>query len=132
MNKERKKLYNSKLLFLGVISLIIIFGIILIGTLSGRYTFWLKRWKGSVVLGISDKLPLKTTENIEQLLEGVVSKTQEEVAKRVIESQAKIKTSLEKEISSMTRSQVEAFQLKICRDWGVISLSPTPTGSVGQ
>ena len=123
MKRESKKLYNSKLLILGIISLIIIFVVVLIGTLSGRYSFWLKKWNGSIVLGISDKLPIvKTSENVEKLLEEAVSSTKEGVAKKVIESQEKFKLSLEKEIASMTSSQIRSFQLKLCKDWGVMSV----------
>ena len=88
MKRESKKLYNSKLLILGIISLIIIFVVVLIGTLSGRYSFWLKKWNGSIVLGISDKLPIvKTSENVEKLLEEAVSSTKEGGAKKGIEGQ---------------------------------------------
>ncbi|OGG03974.1 hypothetical protein A2W14_05945 [Candidatus Gottesmanbacteria bacterium RBG_16_37_8] len=129
MKKENKKLYNKKLLVLAIISLIIIFFIVFIGTLSGRYTFWLKRWNGSLVLGINDKLPLSkiASENIENLLEGAFDSTKKEVSKKVIESQEKLKTSLEKEISSMTSSQIRAFQLKLCQDWGITGTTSATT-----
>ena len=72
-----------------------------------------------MVLGISDKLTFPKSDDMEKILEGAVSKTREEVGKKMTESQEVIKSKLEKEISSMTDSQIKNFQRKLCQDWGI-------------
>ena len=125
MREKEKKLYNRKLYLLAVLSLIIIAAIVALGTISGKYRFFLKKGEGSIVLGISDKLPFSqlSADNIENLLEESVSTTKEGVAQKLTEYEVKLKDSLQKEITDLTNSQIQAVKEKICRDWGVV---PTP------
>src|SRR3989344_6115872 len=102
-----KKPNNKILLYLGILSLFIIIAIVTAGTLQGQYNFFLKRGTGSIVLGIS-------ADNIENTLEGIVSQARGEISKKAIEAEGKIKTSIEKEVSDFTSSQIKSIQLKIC------------------
>ena len=122
MIKEVKRPQNRILFTLAKISLLVILIIVAIGTLSGRYTFFLKRNNGSVVLGISEKLPLNKIkpEIVEQALQGAVSSTKSEISKKALEVEDKLKASLEKEISELTSAQIKSIQTKICRDWGIV------------
>ncbi|OGG06000.1 hypothetical protein A3D05_03440 [Candidatus Gottesmanbacteria bacterium RIFCSPHIGHO2_02_FULL_40_24] len=135
MIKEMKKPYSKPLLFLAVISLLLVTGIITAGILTGKYTFLVKKEKGSLVLGVFNKLPLSgvNSKGIENILERAYESTKNDVAKKVSEAEGQLKSSLEKEISSYTESQIRSVQEKICRDWGIsaststtITANPTP------
>lgn len=128
MIKETKKTQNKLLLFLGVLSLLIIFFIVASGTLKGRYTFFFKRGSNSIVLGLSDKISIpKSAEKAEKILEGIVSSSKSELSKKVIEAEGNLKTTLEKEVSELTSAQIKAIKMKVCQDWGVLNATPTVT-----
>lgn len=118
-----KKPNNRILLVLAIVSLLIIFSVVTIGTLNGRYTFFLEKNKGSIVLGIADKLPFKnfSSEGIENTLEDFTAQTRGLISKKAAEAEGQLKSSLEKELTELTSSQIKSIQTKICRDWGVIS-----------
>lgn len=116
MEKKEKKPGKVPLL-LAVISLIIIFVIVAVGTVSGRYRFWLKQDSGSIILGVSQKM--------EKKLEETFTSTQQGVTEKLLETEGKLKSQLEQEISNLTRSQIESLKLKICQDWGVV-ITPSP------
>ena len=53
--------------------------------------------------------------------------TKEAAGQKVSEVQKTIVNTVEKEVSNFTQSQVENLKLQICRDWGVVPVSPTKT-----
>src|SRR3989344_1204058 len=116
-----KKENNKILLYLGVVSLIIILAVVTIGTLQGRYTFFFNKNKGSIVLGIADKLPLKnlSSQTVENALSNAVNSTREELTKKAIDAEVTLKSNIEKELSEFTSSQIKSIQTKICQDWGI-------------
>lgn len=118
-----KKPNNRILLSLAITSLLIIFSVVTIGTLKGRYTFFLKKNKESIVLGITDKLPFKnlSSEGIENTLEDITTQTRGLISKKAVEAERQLKNSLEKELTELTSNQIRSIQTKICQDWGVIS-----------
>ena len=53
--------------------------------------------------------------------------TKEAAGQKVIEVQKTIVNTVEKEVSSLAQSQVVNLKQQICRDWGIVSSSPTKT-----
>lgn len=51
----------------------------------------------------------------------------EVAGQKVTDVQKNIMSTVEKEVSSLAQSQVDALKLQICRDWGVIPPTPTKT-----
>ena len=113
-----KKPNNKLLLVLATFSLLIIFGIVGIGTLKGKYTFFLEKNKGSLVLGVADKLPIKDLSNITSSARG-------EITKKVIEAENQLRSTIERELQNLTKSQIQSIQTKICQDWGIVGSSST-------
>lgn len=53
--------------------------------------------------------------------------TKEAAGQKVSEVQKTIVNTIEKEASSLAQSQVDALKFQICRDWGVVKTSPSPS-----
>lgn len=118
MNKPQNRIF----LFFGILSLLIIFAIVISGTLKGRYSFFFKKSQGSLVLGIQDKIPSVNfaSDQARDIFESAVSKSKQEIAKQVSLNESKIRESVEKQVSEMAASEIKSIQTKICRDWGVL------------
>lgn len=63
--------------------------------------------------------------DINRLAQQTIQDAQETVAQKVADVKKTIIESIEKEVTSLTQSQIEALKLQICKDWGVITVSPT-------
>ncbi|MBI3380166.1 hypothetical protein HY029_05415 [Candidatus Gottesmanbacteria bacterium] len=81
------------------------------------------------VLGesIQSKIEPTSTLNVDQFIRDAFQGTKEVAQQKAGEIQKSVMSTVEKEISTLTKSQVEALKLQICRDWGVISLIPSKT-----
>ena len=68
--------------------------------------------------------------NFQQIVQNTVQNTKDTVSQKmtekISEGQKTVVQTIEKEISKLTQSQIEALKLQICRDWGIIIISPTP------
>lgn len=63
--------------------------------------------------------------DINKFFQDTVKNTQDTASAKASEIQKSIVTTLEKEITALTQAQVDNLKLQICRDWGVISVTPT-------
>jgi hypothetical protein len=124
----KKKGQKSRLLFLlAVASLLTCGAIVTIG-------FWRNNPKNnqpkestspSVLGETAADITSKTATDVNNLVQNSIQNTKETLSQKATETQKTILQTLEKEISTLTQSQVEALKLQICRDWGVITVSPT-------
>ena len=62
---------------------------------------------------------------IDSFVKNTLEDTKENLSVKAIEVQKNIVATLEKEVSQLTQSQIEAVKVQICRDWGVITPNPT-------
>ena len=120
---------NRLLILLALISLIFIFGLIVRGLILGKYSIWLRRSRGSFVLGITDKISSVASDKLENIMESTAENASREISRQLSKTEGRVKEKLEKEISSLAKSQIDAFKFKVCRDWGIIppsSTTPSP------
>lgn len=59
------------------------------------------------------------------LVSDVIQNTKDTVSQKTSEVEKTIVKTVEKEIATMTQSQIDAIQLQICTQWGVVTVSPT-------
>jgi len=120
---------NRLLILLAFISLIFILGLTVRGLILGKYSIWFRRNQGSFVLGITDKISSVASDKLENMMESTVENASQEITKQLLKTEGTVKEKLEKEISGLAKSQIDAVKFKICRDWGVIPQStatPSP------
>lgn len=118
---------KSTLLFiLAIVSLLGIGGILLTGILKSKPKE-VKKTNGQKVLGeeISSKLTPASTIDVNKFVQDTFQNTKEVAGQKMIEVQKTIVNTVEKEVASLAQSQVDTLKQQICRDWGVISISPT-------
>ena len=124
---------KSVLLFtLAIVSLIAIGGILASGIIKNRQNKNTEKIADPVVLGESitnnTSSPAQMINNlIEQTLQNAKEQIQGDITQKVTETKEVILTSVEKELSKLTTSQIETIKLQICRDWGIVGISPTQT-----
>lgn len=120
---------NRLLILLAFISLVFILGLIIRGLILGKYSIWLHRSRGSFVLGITDKISSVASDKLENIMESTAENASREISKQLSKTEGRVKEKLEKEISGLAKSQIDAVKFKVCRDWGVIPQStaaPSP------
>lgn len=124
MKKHRSRL----LLALVIISLLAIAFILLSGILTNSTS---KKDQNSAnvpdILGETSFLNETPTPlfNLNQTVRNTFDNTKEIVTQKMVETQKNLVSSIEKEISTLTQSQIETLKFQICKDWGVIDVSPT-------
>lgn len=62
---------------------------------------------------------------IDNFVKDTLEATRENLSAKAVEVQKNIVATLEREVSELTQSQIEAVKVQICRDWGVITPVPT-------
>jgi len=62
---------------------------------------------------------------IDNFVKDTLEDTRENLSVKAVEVQKNIVAILEREVSELTQSQIEAVKVQICRDWGVITPVPT-------
>jgi len=130
VKSQKMKRQKSTLLFvLVILSLLSIGGIMLTSILKSKPQEAVKKEEKKDVLGeeISSKLSPTPVVDLSRFASETFQNTKEQAAQKVFEVQKTIVNTVEKEVSSLAQSQVDALKLQICRDWGVIPISPTKT-----
>lgn len=118
---------KSTLLFIvAVLSLLSIGGIILTGILKSKPQEVAREEKKDV-LGeeISSQLSPTSAVDLNRFVSDTFQNTKDAAGQKVSEVQKTIVNTVEKEVSSLAQSQVDALKLQICKDWGVISPAPS-------
>src|SRR3990167_6865101 len=118
---------NRLLILLALISLIFILGLIVRGLILGKYSIWLRRSRGFFVLGITDKISSVASDKLENIMESTAENASREISRQLSTTEGRVKEKLEKEISGLAKSQIDAFKFKVCRAWGGIPPSRTAT-----
>lgn len=65
--------------------------------------------------------------SINNLLQNTLTETKNVVSEKVTETKNNIINNIQKEISALTETQVQTLKMQICKDWGLLSASPTPS-----
>lgn len=117
---------KSALVLLAVISLIAIVVVVTSGFFKKNNLNNIKKEINAKVLG--DTFESQNKEHtplfdMEKVIGDTFQNTKDVAGEKVEEVQKTVVTTVEKEISNLTKSQIEALKLQICRDWGVV---PTP------
>lgn len=124
----KKRGQKSRLIFLlAIISLLTCGTIVTIGYLRNNpKNNPPKESTSPSVLGeTTADIASKTVTDVNNLVQDSIQNTKETLSQKTSEAQKTIIQTIEKEISNLTQSQVEALKIQICRDWGVITVSPT-------
>ena len=69
---------------------------------------------------------LKENNPVNRIVQNTVESARETVSQKAVELEKTIVAAVEKEIANITKSQMDALKLQICRDWGVVGVSVTP------
>ena len=75
---------------------------------------------------IEDFIQNTVKNTLQNSVQNTIQTTKDTVSEKVTEVKSEIIKTVEKEISDLTQSQVKTLQWQICKDWGVITVSPTP------
>jgi hypothetical protein len=89
---------------------------------------------GTRVLGQQTIQALMTpaSENVKLLFQNTIESSKDIVKEKVNEVEQTILTNIQKEVTNLTDTQIDALKLQICKDMGVIpsaSSSPTPSSN---
>lgn len=82
----------------------------------------------SAVLGETSQSKVEPTSvmsSVDTFVQTTFQNTKEVVQQKAGEIQKTVMATVEKEVTSLTQSQVDALKQQICRDWGVITPSPS-------
>jgi chemotaxis protein CheY-P-specific phosphatase CheC len=124
---SQKKTASSVLFGLGIISLLTIAAVLISGIIKNRTNNQnqAKKDSASSVLGeiIEQQISAAPTK-IGQFLQEPLEQTKEVVSQKITEVEKEIVTNIQKEMTSLTASQIETVKLQICRDLGVITPAP--------
>ncbi len=123
-----KKQKTGILFFLAIISLLLIGGVVFINFMKKPKIDTNKNTNMPSVLGeltTSDNKELPLT-SINNLMKETVNNTQSAVSEKIVEVQKNAIQTIEKEVSNLTQSQIDAFKLQLCRDWGIVKVTSTP------
>ncbi len=124
-----KKKSRNILLGLVILSLLFIGGVVTTSFLKSKPQEKTISPDGNNVLGQTTQL-ISTAptvlDNVNNLIQSSLQNTKEIVSQKVVEAEKTILTTINKEISTMTQTQVDNLKWQICRDLGVVSVSPTP------
>ncbi len=83
---------------------------------------------GEAVQFIPDTNPTSAFEKIIQdKIHSTFQETKETLTQKAVEVESAVVKLIEKEVSNLTASQVEALKVQICKDLGVIVITPTIT-----
>lgn len=121
-----KKQKSTLFFILAVISLLGIGGIYFTGLFKNKPKESTKS-ENPNILGqdtMSKVFPTSSLD-VNKFIQDTVKNTQDAASQKVSEIQKSVVTTLEKEITTLTQSQVDNLKVQICRDWGVISVTPT-------
>lgn len=123
--KENK---NRILIFLSILSFLTVGGILIKGEIK-KQSLPEKIHDTSFILGesVQSLEELKENNPVNRFVQNTIETTRETVALKAAELEKSIVATIEKEIANITKSQMDALKLQICRDWGVVSISPTPS-----
>lgn len=124
-----KKKTRNILLGLVILSLLFIGGVVTTSFLKSKPLEKTTPPEGNNVLGQTTQLVTTTPtvlDNVNNLIQNSLENTKEVVSQKVVEAEKTILNTIDKEISTMTQTQVDNLKWQICKDLGVVSVSPTP------
>ena len=115
-------------LALVIISLLTIGAVLSSGLLKNQKTTQNQtEGKGLNVLGevAQSQIIPSLSSNMNKLVENTLQNTKELVSEKTVEVKTNIMQTLEKEVNNFTQSQVERIKMQICREWGVVQITPS-------
>lgn len=117
---------QSAILFLiAVLSLTGIAAVVGMGIFKNKPKPIQKTEDASVLGEAQSKISPTSSLDFNRIVSDTYQNTKEAAKEKVQEVQKTVMSTVENEITTLTKSQVDAMKLQICRDWGVISISPT-------
>ena len=124
-----KKRSSKILLAISVICLLAIAGMIISGLLKGRPDTKNNNTNYPEVLGqaIDAQIIPAAEDRVRGIVQEVWQNSKEEVSQKTETVKNEIIQSIQKEVNSLTQSQVDALKVQICRDLGVLpTVNPSP------
>lgn len=120
----KKKKQASVILFLLAIFCLLAIGTILASGILNNKTQQkegAKRQIDTNVLGelIEPQITTATTQ-INRFIQGPLQETKETLTQKLVETEKEIVNNIQKEITTLTQSQIDSLKIQICRDLGVI------------
>jgi hypothetical protein len=121
---------NSQIILslLAVISLVVI-GIVVFRGITQNKPAKVAGITDGNILGdlINKDTPPTLPPAVKSFVQNTIQNTKETLSQKADELKKTIVADVEKQVADMTQSQIDAVKLQICRDWGVVSVSATPT-----
>jgi hypothetical protein len=124
---------HSPKIFFGVaiMSLLILAGMFIKGFSQEKSAKQNKAVSINGVLGQQTNILKDAASDIASPLNSAIQKSidgaKETVSLKTVEVEKMVVSTLEKEVADFSKSQVDNLKFQICRDWGVLNLSPTPS-----
>lgn len=117
-----KRQKQTLLFVLVILSLLAIGGIMFTGILKGKPQETVKKEEKKDVLGeeIASKFSPTPGVDLNRIVSDTYQNAKDVAGQKVVEVQKTIVNTVEKEMSTLAQSQVDALKLQICRDWGVV------------
>lgn len=114
---------------LAILSLITIGGVFASGILKRKPKPDIKKEEPPSVLGeiVEPSITPTPALKVDQIVKTTFDEAKEGALQKAGEVQKVVVNTLTKEVSQLTQSQIESLKLQICRDWGVVKTSPSPS-----
>ncbi len=128
-----KKNHTAILTFLSIALLLIIIGVSLFGFMKKKKNDLINNIEPNNVLGevaqsLSSSSVVPNVNNIVQnSIQNTVDATKETVTKKFTEVEKTVINTINQEVANLTKSQVDALKVQICKDLGVIPSTPSST-----
>lgn len=125
MKKNRAAILTA----LSIILLFSIIGISFFGFLKKKKSDLLNNFGGNNVLGetVQSLSSSEIIPNVNNVVQNTVDATKETVTQKFTEVEKTVITTINREIANLTKSQVDALKIQICKDLGVIPSTPSAT-----
>jgi hypothetical protein len=70
--------------------------------------------------------PEEKPKEFEAAIQSSLNTAKDTVTQKIIEVERTVLEKMQNEVTNMTQSQIKTVQYRICSEWGVISITPSP------
>lgn len=111
----------GSILFIGVISLI--------GFIKNKQDRFAQKNINTDVLGeVARSEPVvQLKDQVGKVVQNTLQTTKDTVTEKMVEVEKRVVEDIEKQVTNLTTSQVKIIKTQICKNWGIVSNTPTLT-----
>lgn len=117
----------KRLLFFGIILVVLGYWAVQSGVVKNNPLAGKKFTINPNILGSTIHLNTPQSSSFSPFLQNSLDSAKGIATQKFVEIEKSVAQTLEKQVADLTKSQINAIQTQICRDWGVISPIPSPS-----